>query len=247
MSYFHRNSRHPLAFTLIELLVTISIIALLIGILLPALSAARATARSAACLSNQRQTGVAAAAYLNDADDYWPIEYDDTLPVYLRYAPPSGAWHIKLTDYLPDERNNVANSYLLKTDTTQTIFHCPEWKAPAGTDGNQYPSYATGLFVTGVFQGNTYTDNSTHLRAFEIVQASDRVWVADYDNQHPLQFALHHNTTNLYANPAWDALRYDHNDAVNFQFFDSHIETWSRDQVADEGQWVWAPRRANTL
>ncbi|WP_428388481.1 type II secretion system protein [Mucisphaera sp.] len=59
-------------FTLIELLVVISIIALLIGILLPALGAARNTARSAACLSNQRQLGIALVAYTVDHKGYFP-------------------------------------------------------------------------------------------------------------------------------------------------------------------------------
>jgi len=69
------------AFTLIELLVVISIIALLVGILLPALGAARKSARSAVCLSNERQIGVAIAAYAASNKDYVPLFRGFDVPV----------------------------------------------------------------------------------------------------------------------------------------------------------------------
>lgn len=60
-------------FTLIELLVVISIIALLIGILLPALSVARETARQAQCLANVRSIGQVFEMYAIDFRDRLPI------------------------------------------------------------------------------------------------------------------------------------------------------------------------------
>lgn len=60
------------AFTLIELLVVIAVIALLIGILLPSLGAARKTARVTTCTARLHQLGVALGLYWNDFDPYMP-------------------------------------------------------------------------------------------------------------------------------------------------------------------------------
>lgn len=61
------------AFTLIELLVAIAIIGVLIGILLPALGAARNSGRKAVSLSNCRQLGNSTGAYTMDNRDSWPM------------------------------------------------------------------------------------------------------------------------------------------------------------------------------
>ena len=68
-----RESRARSGFTLIELLVVISIIALLIGILLPALGKARASATRVACMANLRGIGQSLEIYRNDHDRGLPV------------------------------------------------------------------------------------------------------------------------------------------------------------------------------
>ncbi|MCX5691124.1 MAG: type II secretion system protein [Planctomycetota bacterium] len=76
------------AFTLIELLVVIAVIAVLIGVLLPALGKARETGRTIKCLSNMRQFGMAFTMYAQDfKDTLWPPEQWCRLPDFAGASP----------------------------------------------------------------------------------------------------------------------------------------------------------------
>ncbi|MEN6387232.1 MAG: type II secretion system protein [Phycisphaerales bacterium] len=67
------RTKKRIGFTLVELLVVISIIAMLLGILLPALSSARAIAQRTVCISNIKQCVIACGLYAHDFNGYLPL------------------------------------------------------------------------------------------------------------------------------------------------------------------------------
>lgn len=136
------ENSHLRAFTLIELLVVISIIALLIAILLPALSSARQAAKTVICKSKMHQTQIAVELYRVDFKSFFPpdalVDVHPTLAAYL----PAGPYRFEklIRNYFNDSPEMTSRDQA----PSKNPLMCPNNPAQAGMSRDE--ARATGYW-----------------------------------------------------------------------------------------------------
>jgi prepilin-type processing-associated H-X9-DG protein/prepilin-type N-terminal cleavage/methylation domain-containing protein len=244
--------RNCAAFTLVELLVVIGIIALLISILLPSLSKARAAAMRTACMANQRQIVQAMFSYSADNRGYFP-------PTYVMGPNPNnlaGAW-VQFDWYTYPLVGRYLNSKPVNSSgldmpfyTTTRVFFCPAvayQNAPNskffGKDfgigynvrnGNRlfwrYNAAAPYAPITTPASSIPLKQSLFRLPAQTIVLADSVQAVAVGNEAFRWNQFYVNQTPSLATDHAWMSTSYRHGRMAVVSFADGHVETFRSNQ-----------------
>lgn len=223
---------HPICrgFTLIELLVVISIIAMLIGILLPALAQAREVSKKTICLSSERQMGIAAAAYIIDNRGYYPIAQ------YMA----GGVWYSWDMYQLSDGR--MVPGLLWSSQGNLKVQQCVSFDGQSNSSGDPYTGYNYNTSYIGHGMGERTSDSiEPPAKSARIKKPTQTVVFGDgqYDA------GANKYMRAPWPNPAEAALDatlrtagtqgYRHTDMTNVNFADGHGQSMKERYIDNQG------------
>ncbi len=158
-AHVQRMQARRAGFTLVELLVVIAIIGTLVGLLLPAVQAAREAANRMACNNNLKQLGLAITLH-HDAKKTFPSGRNTRDPMGVSWAfriLPYMEEGAITQSYVPAARcDDVVNSQAMRTPVS--AFFCPSRRPPNNT--RNFDNNNTEPFVLGVAAGGDYSANA---------------------------------------------------------------------------------------
>jgi len=225
------------AFTLIELLVVIAVIAVLMGILMPALRAARELARGSNCLANQRSLVLAYTMYADDNDGRIVRGHvaQSGLDRPMWALPPideTGAY-ISGTPLLDDRIRGIKRGALYRYISEPKIYHCPgDDRYQTAQDERQamYRSYVIPDVLSAAQKGFHSWTEARHKyfpkKLGEIKHASLKYVFVESEFQNP-GFNYDHGGWSFapWIDDRWiDELATFHSKSATFGFADGHAE-----------------------
>ena len=226
------------AFTLVELLVVIAIIAILAALLLPALSRAKAAAKSIACVTNLKQLQLCFHLYVADNGDSMPPN-DFVYDMRTQQPIPGNEGPSWCTNVAPYDASpaGIEAGLLYQYNTSIGIYHCPAdpstIETPAGVKLPQprIRSYNMSQSINGVSYAGQISQYIPHYSKFTAIKNPTPVGLIVFLDVHENEiiddeFGIPISAFDFDYGCWWDLPANRHNQGCNFSFADGHVEHW---------------------
>jgi len=232
--HHHSSFQRKRSFTLIELLVVIAIIAILAGILLPALNKAKQSAHTISCVNNFASIGKSTILYQDDNNEYYPSHYGNS----GNYATKPWFWFQRTTStmssYLPWKYDEEFLGGCYKTDSGEIRKN--KLACPSMPDSNHcfithdipvmpcLPTKDNTVYLSLAFNANFFGGSGTKfLKLRQVVRPSRTIFMADSSGWGNTDYRC--GTYSSSFDGKCKIVPPRHNGKANFMRADMHIDT----------------------